>query len=66
MSRLYIHSHESSSRLKDMAQIDLADENLMKLQQIQNVLLEDGIEDASVDEALARVLDFYRRFVPYN
>jgi len=49
-----------------MAQIDLADENLMKLQQIQNVLLEDGIEDASVDEALARVLDFYRRFVPYN
>ncbi len=48
-----------------MAQIDLADENLMKLQQIQHVLLEDGVE-ADVDEALARVLDFYRKFVPYN
>jgi len=47
-----------------MAQIDLADENLLKLKQIQHVLLEDGME-ASVDEALARVLDFYRRFVPY-
>jgi len=49
-----------------MAQVDLADENLLKLRQIQLILVEDGIEDASVDEALARVLDFYRRFVPYN
>ena len=47
-----------------MAQIDLADENLVKLQQIQHVLIEDGIE-ANIDEALARVLDFYRKFVPY-
>ena len=66
MSRLYNRSHDSPSRLKEMAQIDLADENLLKLKQIQHILLEDGTEDASVDEALARVLDFYRKFVPYN
>ena len=48
-----------------MAQIDLADENLLKLKQIQHIPLEDGVKDVSVDEALARFLDFYRRFVPY-
>jgi hypothetical protein len=49
-----------------MAQINLADENILKLKQIQNVIRnEDGI-DSSVDEALARILSFYRRFVPYN
>ena len=48
-----------------MAQIDIADENLTKLRQIQHVILEDGIE-SNFDEALARVLEFYRRFVPYN
>jgi hypothetical protein len=49
-----------------MAQINLADENILKLKQIQNVIRnEDGI-DSSMDEALARVLSFYRRFVPYN
>lgn len=49
-----------------MALINLADENILKLKQIQNVIRnEDGI-DSSMDEALARVLSFYRRFVPYN
>lgn len=49
-----------------MAQIDVADENLQKLMRIQNIILvEDGI-DSSLDEALTRVLDFYRKFVPYN
>ncbi len=49
-----------------MAQINLADENILKLKQIQNVIRnEDGI-DSSMDEALERVLSFYRRFVPYN
>jgi hypothetical protein len=49
-----------------MAQINVADENILKLKQIQNVIRnEDGI-DSSMDEALARVLFFYRRFVPYN
>ena len=48
-----------------MAEIDIADENIIKLKQIQRVIQEDGIE-SSMDETLARVLDFYRKFVPYN
>ena len=48
-----------------MAEIDVADENILKLKQIQHVIQEDGIE-SSMDETLARVLDFYRKFVPYN
>ena len=54
------------SWLKDMAQIDLADGNVLKLRQIQNVIqVEDGIE-SNLDETLSRVLDFYRKFVPYD
>lgn len=54
------------SRLKDMAQIDVADENLLKLTQIQHVIhAEEGL-DSSLDETLSRILEFYRRFVPYN
>ncbi|UCH56690.1 MAG: hypothetical protein JSV18_04850 [Candidatus Bathyarchaeota archaeon] len=49
-----------------MAQIDVADENLLKLRGIQKVILiEEGIE-SNLDETLARILEFYRRFVPYN
>jgi len=49
-----------------MAQIDIRDENLLKLMKIQKVIkAEDGI-NSSLDESLARVLDFYRKFVPYN
>jgi len=49
-----------------MTQVDIADENLLKLTQIQEVVeIEDGLE-SSVDEVLARVLEFYRKFVPYN
>ena len=48
-----------------MAEIDVADENILKLKHIQHVIQEDGIE-SSMDETLARVLDFYRKFVPYN
>ena len=49
-----------------MTQIDIRDENLLKLRKIQTVIREeDGIE-SSLDESLARVLDFYRKFVPYN
>ena len=50
----------------EMTQVDIVDENLLKLTQIQHVVkFEDGLE-SSIDEVLARVLDFYRRFVPYN
>ena len=49
-----------------MTQIDIRDENLFNLRKIQTVIREeDGIE-SSLDESLARVLDFYRKFVPYN
>ena len=49
-----------------MTQVDIADENLLKLTQIQHVVkFEDELE-SSIDEVLARILDFYRRFVPYN
>jgi hypothetical protein len=48
-----------------MAEIDVKDENILKLKQIQHVIQDDGIE-SSMDETLARVLDFYRKFVPYN
>lgn len=56
----------SPSRLKDMAEIDIADENLAKLNRLQEIIrVEDGIE-SSVDETLARVLDFYNKFVLYS
>ena len=42
-----------------MAEIDVADENILRLKQIQHVIQGDGIE-SSVDETLAGVLDFYR------
>jgi hypothetical protein len=49
-----------------MAHLNLADENILKLKQIQYVIQkEDGI-DSDMDETLARVLHFYRKFVPYN
>ena len=49
-----------------MAQIDIRDENLLKLVKIQKVIkVDDGI-NSSLDESLARVLDFYRKFVPFN
>ena len=52
--------------MKEMAEIDIADGNFLKLKMIQKVIrLEDGTEP-SMDETLARVLAFYRKFVPYN
>ena len=47
-----------------MAVIDIAWDNLQKLEQIRNVvLMEDGV-DSSLDEILSRVLKFYGKFVP--
>jgi hypothetical protein len=49
-----------------MTQVDIADENLLKLTRIREVVeLEDGLE-SSMDEVLARVLGFYRKYVPYD
>jgi hypothetical protein len=62
----YKGSYGLPPRLKDMAIIDIAQENLMKLEQIRKVVhIEDGV-DSSIDEILSRVLSFYRMFVPYD
>ena len=50
----------------EMTQVDIADENLLKLSQIQHVVKIEEELESNIDEVLARVLDFYRRFVPYN
>ncbi len=49
-----------------MAQINLAEGNILKLKQIQNVIQQEDEIDPTMDETLARVLEFYRKFVPYN
>ncbi len=49
-----------------MAQIDIRVENLLKLVKIQKVIQEEEGIHSSMDESLARVLDFYRKYVPYN
>jgi hypothetical protein len=49
-----------------MAEIDIADSNLLKLERIREVIMvEEGIEP-NIDETLGRILDFYRKFVPYS
>jgi tRNA(Ser,Leu) C12 N-acetylase TAN1 len=49
-----------------MAVIDIAQENLHRLEEIKKVVnVEDGVE-TSLDEVLSRVLNFYRKFVPYG
>ena len=49
----------------EMAEIDIADENIRNLKAIQSlIIIEDGRE-TSLNEALVRVLSFYRKFVPY-
>ena len=49
-----------------MAQINLAEGNILKLKQIQSVIQQEDEIDSTLDETLARVLEFYRKFVPYN
>jgi hypothetical protein len=49
-----------------VTEIDIADENLMKLKRLQEVILTEDDIESSVDETLARVLDFYGKFVPYS
>lgn len=49
-----------------MAEIDLSDENIQNLEAVRNMIsVEDG-EEIGVDEALYRILRFYRIFVPYD
>ncbi|MDH5199728.1 MAG: hypothetical protein OEW93_02475 [Candidatus Bathyarchaeota archaeon] len=49
-----------------MAVINLSDENLRNLEKIQTIIrIEDGT-DSNLDGVLARVLGFYKKFVPYD
>ena len=49
----------------EMAEIDIADENLRNLEAIQNIILVEDGKETSLNQALARVLAFYQKFVPY-
>jgi len=48
-----------------MAEIDIADENIRNLKAIQNIIHVGDGRETSLNEALVRVLSFYRKFVPY-
>lgn len=49
-----------------MAVINLSDENLRNLEKIQTIVRMEEGTDSNLDGVLARVLNFYRKFVPYN
>lgn len=52
--------------MKRTAKLNIRDENLVNLQKVQRVIsAEEGVE-TSLDDSLKRVLDFYRKYVPYN
>ena len=52
--------------VKDMAQVNLSDTNTTKLLQIQKIILYEMGIDYSIDETLSYILNFYRKFVPYD
>lgn len=66
MSRPYKRSRGLQVSVGNMAVINLSDENLRNLEKIQTIVrIEDGT-DSNLDGVLARVLDFYKKFVPYD
>jgi hypothetical protein len=66
LSRPYKLSSGLQVSVGKMAVINLSDENLRNLEKIQTIVrIEDGT-DSKLDGVLARVLDFYRKFVPYD
>jgi len=44
----------------------ISESNLVKLESIKGIILAEEGERVTVDDALKRVLDFYKRFVPYQ
>ncbi|MFB0558579.1 MAG: hypothetical protein ACETVY_05640 [Candidatus Bathyarchaeia archaeon] len=64
MSRPYKASDVLTPRSKIMAVIDIAQENLRKLEEIQKVIFVEEEDPTTLDEVLSRVLNFYRNFVP--
>lgn len=51
---------------REMVEKDIGEDNLRKLELIQDVINVEEGDSVSLDEALSRVLRFYGRFVPYN
>jgi len=51
---------------QEMVNEKISEDNLRKLESIQDVINVEEGETVSLDEALSRVLRFYERFVPYN
>jgi hypothetical protein len=49
-----------------MAQVNLSDTNTTKLLQIQKIILYEMGMEYSIDETLSYILNFYRKFVPYD
>jgi len=49
-----------------MAEIDISEENLRNLEAVRNVIRVEEGQETNMDEALQRVLGFYRKFVPYS
>ena len=50
----------------DVRDLNLSKENIVDLKTIQRVFMMYEDEFLSLDEVLSRVLEFYRRFVPYR
>jgi len=50
----------------DVRDLNLSKENIVDLKIIQRVFMMYEDEFLSLDEVLSRVLEFYRRFVPYR
>ena len=62
--------HELSVGLElnedDVRDLNLSKENIVDLKIIQRVFRMYEDESLSLDEVLSRVLEFYRKFVPYR
>jgi hypothetical protein len=50
----------------DVRDLKLSKENMVDLKTIQRVFMMYEDEFLSLDEVLSRVLEFYRKFVPYR
>ena len=50
----------------DVRDLNLNKENILDLKIIQRVFMMYEDEFLSLDEVLARVLEFYRKFIPYR
>jgi hypothetical protein len=59
---------EVKAKLKEthLRDLDIRRQNVRDLRAIQKVISLEEAQNLSLDEVLARLLSFYRRFVPYK